>query len=336
MLHCRNALTLVGTIVLAASCTASHTGKSPVFDVPLQTLDGNATTLAEHRGKALLIVNVASQCGLTPQYAGLENLHESYGPRGFTVIGFPCNQFGGQEPGSAEEIASFCEENYGVSFPLMSKIEVNGEGRHALYQALTAVADAKGEAGDVQWNFEKFLVSADGQTIVRFRPRTSPDAPEVLAAIEAALPPAEVQGVTIMKENHAPVDPASYNPLTPAEARVILQHGTERAYTGEYTDNHAAGTYLCRQCNAALYRSNEKFDSNCGWPSFDAELPGAVQRLPDADGRRIEIRCVNCDGHLGHVFLGEGFTEKDTRHCVNSVSLRFVPGGETLPEKIVR
>ncbi|MDA1259325.1 MAG: methionine-R-sulfoxide reductase [Planctomycetota bacterium] len=138
-----------------------------------------------------------------------------------------------------------------------------------------------------------------------------------------------------MKESDTPAEPAAYNSLTSAEARVILQRGTERAYTGEYTDNHSAGTYLCRQCNAALYRSNDKFDSNCGWPSFDAELPGAVQRLPDADGRRIEIRCLNCDGHLGHVFLGEGFTEKDTRHCVNSVSLRFVSEGESLPEKIV-
>jgi len=127
----------------------------------------------------------------------------------------------------------------------------------------------------------------------------------------------------------------SYNPLNPTEARILVHKGTERAFTGEYTDNKQAGTYICRQCNLALYRSADKFESNCGWPSFDDELPGAVRRAPDADGRRVEILCSNCDGHLGHVFLGERFTDKNTRHCVNSISMRFVPEGEPLPSAII-
>ena len=167
--------------------SAPQPATNPMYEIPLKTLDGKPTSLDAYRGKALLVVNVASKCGLTPQYTGLQALHDTYAARGFEVIGFPCNQFGGQEPGTPEEIQTFCSTNYDVTFPLMSKIDVNGKGRHALYGKLTAVPDAKGEAGDVQWNFEKFLIAPDG-TITRFRPKTTPDDPKLVAAIEAALP----------------------------------------------------------------------------------------------------------------------------------------------------
>ncbi|MGW0736428.1 glutathione peroxidase [Streptomyces sp. NPDC002851] len=159
-----------------------------LYDIPLRTLDGEPTGLSEHKGKAVLVVNVASKCGLTPQYAGLERLQQQYGERGFTVLGVPCNQFGGQEPGSAEEIATFCSATYGVSFPMLEKADVNGAGRHALYVELTAHPDADGEAGDIQWNFEKFLLSPAGEVLGRFRPRTEPEAAELVTAIETALP----------------------------------------------------------------------------------------------------------------------------------------------------
>jgi glutathione peroxidase len=159
-----------------------------LHDIPLTTLAGEPSSLGDLAGKTLLVVNVASQCGLTPQYTGLERLHERYAERGFAVVGFPCNQFGAQEPGSAEEIAQFCSTTYGVTFPMFEKIEVNGPGRHPVYDELTALADAEGQAGDIQWNFEKFLVAPDGKAIARFRPRTEPDAPEIIEAIEAALP----------------------------------------------------------------------------------------------------------------------------------------------------
>ncbi|WMX48166.1 glutathione peroxidase [Streptomyces roseicoloratus] len=157
-----------------------------LYDIPLTTLSGDPVSLADFRDKAVLVVNVASKCGLTPQYEGLERLQKAYGERGFTVLGVPCNQFAGQEPGSAEEIETFCSTTYGVSFPLLAKAEVNGAGRHPLYAELTKVADAGGEAGDVQWNFEKFLIGRDG-AVTRFRPRTEPEAAEIVDAIEAHL-----------------------------------------------------------------------------------------------------------------------------------------------------
>lgn len=159
-----------------------------LYDIPLRTLSGEPTTLGAHQGAAVLVVNVASKCGLTPQYEGLERLQQRYAGRGFTVLGVPCNQFAGQEPGTAEEIETFCSTTYGVSFPLLEKTDVNGEQRHPLYAELTRTPDAAGEAGDVQWNFEKFLVSPQGEVAARFRPRTEPEAAEVVEAIEAQLP----------------------------------------------------------------------------------------------------------------------------------------------------
>jgi glutathione peroxidase len=159
-----------------------------LYDIELTTLAGEPTTLADLRGKAVLIVNVASKCGLTPQYNGLEQLQERFADRGFTVVGVPCNQFGNQEPGTAEEIQTFCSTTYGVTFPMMSKINVNDPDRHPLYQELVQTADAEGAAGDVQWNFEKFLIDPEGKVVSRFRPMTGPEDAAVLSAVESVLP----------------------------------------------------------------------------------------------------------------------------------------------------
>ena len=155
-----------------------------LYDADIARLDGTPLDLHELQDKAVLIVNVASKCGLTPQYEGLERLQGRFGDEGFTVLGLPCNQFGGQEPGSAEEIAQFCSATYGVSFPMSEKIEVNGDDRHPIYAELTQAPDADGRDGDIQWNFEKFLIDADGAVVARFGPRTTPDDPQVTAAID--------------------------------------------------------------------------------------------------------------------------------------------------------
>ncbi len=157
-----------------------------IRDIELTTIDGEPAKLADYTDKVVMVVNVASKCGLTPQYEKLEELQKQYQSRGFTVLGFPCNQFLGQEPGSTDEIKEFCSTTYGVTFPLMDKVKVNGRGKHPLYAELTQVKDADGKAGKVKWNFEKFVISPDG-AISRFRPSTQPDAPEVIAAIESGL-----------------------------------------------------------------------------------------------------------------------------------------------------
>ncbi|MGH9043773.1 MAG: glutathione peroxidase [Acidimicrobiales bacterium] len=159
-----------------------------LYDLPVRMLDGTTSSLATFEGKALLVVNVASRCGLTPQYEGLERLQKTHADRGFSVLGFPCNQFGGQEPGTPEEISEFCTTTYGVSFPMFEKIEVNGKNRHRIYEELCAHADAEGNAGDIMWNFEKFLISPQGEVVARFRPMVQPQDPAVLVAIEANLP----------------------------------------------------------------------------------------------------------------------------------------------------
>ena len=156
------------------------------FDIPINSLSGEPSSLSDLEGSTVLVVNVASKCGLTPQYEGLERLQETYSARGFSVVGFPCNQFAGQEPGSAEEIQTFCSTTYGVSFPLFEKIDVNGENRHPIYEQLTATADAEGYTGDIRWNFEKFLITSDG-TVIRFAPLTEPEDPSIVSAIEASI-----------------------------------------------------------------------------------------------------------------------------------------------------
>ncbi|WP_030615834.1 glutathione peroxidase [Streptomyces achromogenes] len=165
--------------------TTEHSG-SPL-DVEIGALQGGSAELSRLAGNAVLVVNVASKCGLTPQYSALEELQKRYAARGFTVLGVPCNQFLGQEPGSAEEIAEFCSATYGVTFPLTEKVEVNGPGRHPLYERLVGFADADGHSGDIRWNFEKFLIGRDGRVVARFSPQTEPDSAEVVAAIESQL-----------------------------------------------------------------------------------------------------------------------------------------------------
>jgi len=158
-----------------------------VYDVPIKSLDGSDGVLADQKGKVTLVVNVASFCGLTPQYEGLEALYERFGAQGFSVVGIPCNQFGAQEPGTADEIKTFCSTSYGVEFPLTEKIEVNGDDRHPLYRQLTETADGEGHTGDIRWNFEKFLVSRDGDVIARFSPLIEPGNDELVGTIEKAL-----------------------------------------------------------------------------------------------------------------------------------------------------
>ena len=158
-----------------------------IYSHDIAALDGTPGILSAVDGKVTLIVNVASKCGLTPQYEGLEAMQKEFAARGFTVLGVPCNQFMGQEPGSADEIQTFCSTTYGVTFPLAEKIEVNGENRHPLYTELTVHADAEGTSGDIRWNFEKFLVGRDGRVIARFSPMVTPEAEELRAAVEAAL-----------------------------------------------------------------------------------------------------------------------------------------------------
>ncbi len=173
---------LLATVLLLQSLALPA---ASLLEIPLKDIDGKPTSLKAYQGKVLLIVNVASKCGLTPQYKSLEAVHEKYKDKGFSVLAFPCNQFGGQEPGTNEEIKQFCSSKYNVSFPLYDKLEVNGPNRHPLYVALAGQDSPF--PGDIKWNFGKFLIGRDGKILKRFEPRTVPDAPEVTAAIEAAL-----------------------------------------------------------------------------------------------------------------------------------------------------
>ena len=176
----RNAISVFGLSLLIGCSTSKN-----IYEFSATTIDGEEKSLSDYKGQVLLVVNLASECGLTPQYAELQKLHESFSSEGFAVVGFPCNQFGGQEPGSDEDIKSFCSVNYGVTFPLFSKIEVNGDSRHDLYDYLAGSGAAF--PGDISWNFEKFLISSSGEVLNRFEPGTEPDQQEVVSAIETAL-----------------------------------------------------------------------------------------------------------------------------------------------------
>jgi glutathione peroxidase len=165
--------------------STANLARMTLLDTAIGRLDGTPSTLGEITGgQPALLVNVASKCGLTPQYSALEEIHERYSARGFTVVGVPCNQFGGQEPGSSEEIAEFCSATYGVTFPMTEKIDVNGPGRHPLYDELVPVADNDGKTGDISWNFEKFLVDGAGKVVARFSPSVVPDDPRVTEAVD--------------------------------------------------------------------------------------------------------------------------------------------------------
>ena len=158
-----------------------------VYNAKIAGLSGANDLLSSLKGKVTLVVNVASKCGLTPQYTALEALQKEYSAQGFSVVGVPCNQFMGQEPGTASEIETFCSTTFGVTFPLSEKVDTNGDNRHELYKQLTLTADSEGYVGDIRWNFEKFLVSRDGEVVARFKPQATPDAPEVVAAIKDQL-----------------------------------------------------------------------------------------------------------------------------------------------------
>jgi glutathione peroxidase len=165
----------------------TETQQRSIYDIELPKLSGKPESHGTYAGKVVLAVNVASKCGFTPQYAGLQALQDKYSPRGFTVLGFPCNQFFHQEPGNADQIQSFCSVNYGVTFPLFAKLDVKGSNQHPLYAILSDLSDDSGKAGNVTWNFEKFLVGRDGRVVRRFRPKVVPEAPSVVEAIESLL-----------------------------------------------------------------------------------------------------------------------------------------------------
>jgi glutathione peroxidase len=186
MRHWLSMLALLGVFMSSSFAEEKGIGES-VLNHKLNSLDGKEVDLGEYKGKVLLIVNVASQCGLTPQYKGLQAMYEKYKDKGLVVMGFPCNQFGSQEPGSAKEISQFCQSKYDVTFPMFEKIEVNGAGATPLYKQLTSLDTEPKGSGNVTWNFEKFLVGRDGKVVARFTPRTAPDDQDLVAAVEKLL-----------------------------------------------------------------------------------------------------------------------------------------------------
>lgn len=187
MLRVVMSIGLLAGVLASSPVVSGQESDSKVLSLSMKSLSGQDVALDKYRGKVLLIVNVASACGLTPQYEGLQQLHEKYGSKGLVVMGFPCNQFGAQEPGTAEEIRTFCSDRYGVTFEMFAKVDVNGDSACDLYRFLTSVETKPQGSGKISWNFEKFVVNREGQVVARFKPSTKPDDPQLIAALEAEL-----------------------------------------------------------------------------------------------------------------------------------------------------
>jgi glutathione peroxidase len=319
------------TTKTGATSPAKPSGVPAVLNFKMKSLSGQDVDLSRYKGKVVLMVNVASKCGYTPQYGGLQALHKKYAPKGLAILGFPANDFGAQEPGSDTEIGEFCQKNFGVEFDMFAKTAVTGAQKSALYTLLTSEKTDPKFAGEVKWNFEKFLIGRDGEILARFRSNVTPDSDEMTKAIEAALaakaPVATTSAASAKTAKIIKTDAQWKRLLTPEQFYVMRQKGTERAFTGKYHDSHAKGIYQCAACGNALFSSDAKFESGTGWPSFWKSLsPTSIETATDGmlGMTRTEVMCSRCGAHLGHVF-DDGPQPTGLRYCMNGVALNLVP-----------